>query len=79
LFPLSNSIRKGELKEVSKNSASLTQLTPIPSLLKKERGDMYYSTYYYSPSLIHLERADITPSFLTFYLLFLALLRTILL
>jgi hypothetical protein len=35
LFPLSNSIREGELKGVSKNPASLTQLTPIPSLLKK--------------------------------------------
>ena len=31
---------------------------PFPSLLKKERGDMYYSTYYCSPSLTLLEREN---------------------
>jgi hypothetical protein len=33
-----------ELKGVSKN--------------EKERGDVYYSTYYYSPSLTLLERGN---------------------
>jgi prenyltransferase beta subunit len=37
LFPLSNSSKEGKLKGVSKN--------------KKERSDVYYSTYYCSPSL----------------------------
>jgi hypothetical protein len=42
LFPLSNLIREGEIKGVSKN--------------EKERDDVYY--YYYSPSLTLLERGN---------------------
>jgi len=39
-------------------SASLTQLTPFPSLLKKERGDAKVVLFNCSPSLIHLERGN---------------------
>jgi hypothetical protein len=31
---------------------------PLPLSFEKERGDMYYSTYHCSPSLIHLERGN---------------------
>jgi len=30
--------------------------SPLPLLFEKERGDMYYSIYYCSPSLTLLER-----------------------
>ena len=48
------------LASLAAPSASLTQILthPLPLSFEKERGDMYYSTYYCSPSLTLLERGN---------------------
>jgi hypothetical protein len=60
LFPLSNSFRKGEIKGVSENSASLTQFLThlLPLSFEKERGDANNFFPIVPPSLTLLERGN---------------------